>query len=285
MAQRVVTWRSNMERHMVDTTLATSMELRLQLKSQKTELESRVKSAVVQQQLRFREEFASRDRVQALQQLRQIMLRLVKGESAMRVDIWRTEVKEKARALQLAQVQRDLASQLADVSKGAGLRLLKQIMIRLAKGETAMRVEVWRQQVEMASHSWQRETEAALRNRGKRNGVRLLAQAVHRITKGEASFSLAIWRAAVIEHNSFTQLEAMESLRLQALKACHHTQSMGLRHLHGIFGRAIHLAVASMVQRWWRACLVERHAIAWEEERVKLRRLNDAALELSLIHI
>ena len=44
----------------------------------------------------------------------------------------------------MARLQKDLEARAADASKGAALRQLKQIMVRIMKGEVAMRLEVWR---------------------------------------------------------------------------------------------------------------------------------------------
>merc|ERR1719181_264434 len=65
-----------------------------------------------------------------LRQLRQIMVRMVKGEVGLRVEIWRTTMKDEVRALEMARLQRDLEARAADASKGAGLRQLRQIMAR-----------------------------------------------------------------------------------------------------------------------------------------------------------
>merc|ERR1719311_566348 len=77
-----------------------------------------------------------------LRQLRQIMVRMVKGEVGLRVEIWRTTMKDEVRALEMARLQRELEERAADASKGAGLRQLRQIMVRMMKGEVGMRVEI-----------------------------------------------------------------------------------------------------------------------------------------------
>jgi len=86
------------------------------------------------------------------------MKRLVKGELGMRVEIWHTAMQDEERARQLTRMQGELEWKAADASKGAGLRQLKQIMIRLAKGEKAMRVEIWRQSVKVAQHGTDEHT-------------------------------------------------------------------------------------------------------------------------------
>merc|ERR1719240_1601395 len=97
-----------------------------------------------------------------LRQLRQIMVRLVKGEVGLRVEIWRTAMKDEVRALEMARLQRDLEARAADASKGAGLRQLRQIMVRMVKGEVGMRVEIWRTAVKMDAYAKHRELQAAL---------------------------------------------------------------------------------------------------------------------------
>ena len=85
-----------------------------------------------------------------LRLLRQIMVRMVKGEVAMRVVIWKTATQDVQRMAELKLLQWKLDGRTADGSKGVALRLLRQIMVRMVKGETAMRLEVWRQKVRMA---------------------------------------------------------------------------------------------------------------------------------------
>ena len=70
------------------------------------------------------------------------MIRMVKGEAGLRIEVWRTAMKDEARAAEMAQLRRELEDRAADASKGAALRQLKQIMVRIMKGETAMRLEL-----------------------------------------------------------------------------------------------------------------------------------------------
>merc|ERR1719398_337477 len=88
-----------------------------------------------------------------LRMLRQIMMRMVKGEAGMRVEIWRTTMKDEVRAADMARLQRDLEARAADASKGAALRQLRAIMVRIMKGESAMRLEMWRTAVKMDAYA------------------------------------------------------------------------------------------------------------------------------------
>ena len=71
------------------------------------------------------------------------MVRIMKGEVGMRVEIWRMGVKMDAYAKYEA-MQAVLEAQMKAQGQGAGLRQLRQIMMRMVKGEVGMRVEIWR---------------------------------------------------------------------------------------------------------------------------------------------
>ena len=107
----------------------------------------------------------------------------------MRVEIWRTTMKDEVRAEEMARLQRELEERAADASKGAALRQLKQIMVRLMKGEVAMRLEMWRQQVKMDAYARYQEMQAALeaqmKSQGQGAGLRQLRQIMMRMVKGE----------------------------------------------------------------------------------------------------
>merc|ERR1719305_1489057 len=124
-----------------------------------------------------------------LRQLRQIMVRLVKGEVGLRVEIWRTAMKDEVRATEMARLQSDLEARAADASKGAALRQLRQIMVRIMKGEAAMRLEVWRQLLKMDAYAKHAELAAALeaqmRAQGQGAGLRMLKQCLARVMRGE----------------------------------------------------------------------------------------------------
>merc|ERR1719502_1598566 len=97
-----------------------------------------------------------------LRQLRQILARMVKGEMGMRVEIWRTAMKDEMRADQMARLQSELEARAADAAKGAALRQLRQILARMVKGEVGMRVEIWRTAMKMDAYAKHRELQAAL---------------------------------------------------------------------------------------------------------------------------
>merc|ERR1719502_1001970 len=136
-----------------------------------------------------------------LRQLRQIMMRMVKGEGGLRVEIWRTAMKDEVRAMEMARLQRDLEARAADASKGAGLRQLRQIMVRLMKGEVGMRVEVWRMGVKVDAYAkyeaMQAALEAQMKAQGQGAGLRQLRQIMMRMVKGEVGMRVEVWRTTM----------------------------------------------------------------------------------------
>jgi hypothetical protein len=66
-------------------------------------------------------------------------------------------------------------------------------MQRLAKGEVAMRIEVWRQGQKMAEYAKLAEMRDALADPGLEAGLRLLRQIWARMVKGELGLRVVVW--------------------------------------------------------------------------------------------
>lgn len=135
-----------------------------------------------------------------LRMLRQIMARQTKGELGLRIEVWRTGCQDGVRGRELDRERRALAEQADNAAKGAGLRQLKQILARLAKGEVASLVEVWRQGGRMAAYDRQvaiaRELDAKMRTQGRGAGIKMLRQIVARQVRGELGLRLEVFRTA-----------------------------------------------------------------------------------------
>ena len=70
--------------------------------------------------------------------LRHVMVQVVKGEAAMRVDIWRLAARLELDA-RAQLVQEALESQTKrSRNQGEAIRQMRQVMTRLAKGEVTM---------------------------------------------------------------------------------------------------------------------------------------------------
>merc|ERR1719247_3348391 len=174
-----------------------------------------------------------------LRMLRQIMMRMVKGEVGLRVEIWRTTMKDEVRAAEMARLQADLEARAADASKGAALRQLRAIMVRIMKGESAMRLEMWRTAVKMDAYAKHAELAAALeaqmRSQGQGAGLRMLRQIMMRMVKGEAGMRVEIWRTTMKDEVRMAEMARLQ--RTFELRMADASKGAAFRQLRAIMVR------------------------------------------------
>ena len=89
------------------------------------------------------------------------------------------------------------ARAVAAAAKGAGLLLLKQVMVRLMKGEVAMRVMVWKTAQGREKADLEARATAATTAAAKGAGLLLLKQVMVRMMKGEVAMRVVVWEAAM----------------------------------------------------------------------------------------
>jgi len=206
---------------------------------------------------------------QGLKMMAQIMTRAVKGELGMRILIWRTTMSEWKRLDALSAMRRELDSKAAHASRGAGIRQLKQVMIRLAKGEIAMRIEIWKTQLKMDAYAKYIEMQAILEGemetQGRGAGLRMLRQIMARQLKGEVGMRLVMWRAgiridastrqAVLKASSESQLRtrfhrgSLQMMRLVMGRMLRRTQQTSLTAWRTGMAAAFHTKALSRVKR------------------------------------
>ena len=88
------------------------------------------------------------------------------------------------------------------VQEGARVRMMRQVMARMVKGEIGMRLVVWRTAVQDEVHGKQLRLlqdglEARMMAQGQGAGVTMMKQAMARMVKGEVGMRLVVWRTAV----------------------------------------------------------------------------------------
>ena len=109
-------------------------------------------------------------------QLQRVSARSTDVALRARLVNWRTTmIEEDIQLVQLQQAEErhraDLEARLRlDTSMEAGLRQLRQVMVRLAKGDAAMRLEVWRMGMRMEAFVKQQQIQAALETQLKAQG-------------------------------------------------------------------------------------------------------------------
>ena len=113
-----------------------------------------------------------------LRLLRASIARLLRGVMGQCVEIWRTRMRDEEREAALEGQRAALEARAVEMSVGAGLRQLRQILVRLVKGEVGLRVEVWRMAVRMwvmeQHKAMQVRLEAQMRGQSHDSGLRLL---------------------------------------------------------------------------------------------------------------
>jgi len=214
-----------------------------------------------------------------LRMLKQIMVRMVKGEAAMRIEIWRTTMKDEVRLADMARMQRELEARAASASQGAALRQLKQIMIRIMKGEVAMRLEVWRTGMRTAMFSTKSGEELLLEKRAaemlrRSASMRLLQQTMRRVAMGVVRYSLHNWRA----ESEADRLAMMQRSNMSA------SQSLAMRTVLSYVARLSAMQQVQAVHAMWRSAAIGKarklQGDAESEAAKKLAKFTAAALAM-----
>jgi hypothetical protein len=147
---------------------------------------------------------ASASQRQGIQSLTFFLVRVVKGQVAMRLEVWRTAVMVAAHARHV-EIQTALGAQIRQQGQAAGMGLLQQFVVRLVKGHTAMRLGIWRTGGQVAAQTQAAETQARLQTalearvvaQGGAAGGVILKLVVVRLVKGETALRLAAWRTGL----------------------------------------------------------------------------------------
>jgi len=154
-----------------------------------------------------------------LKQVLQILTRLSKRSLGHKVLLWTSEMRKEKAAVALSDLRVTLEAKAADASKGAGLRQLQQVFVRLTKGEVCMRLVIWRQLLNIDTYNILEVRRASLQEKmcsdRKGSGLRQLVQIMVRMTKGEMAMRIMIW-LQTMRIEAFNQIEMMRADRRNA---------------------------------------------------------------------
>ena len=206
MGMRVMIWRTRMQ----DDTQASGM--------------ARIKSEIECQSVESR-------RVSAFKLLNHIMVRLIKEEIAMRLDVWRSLMRMDAHAKHFAR-QASRKRRTRDGDQAAGVRLLRQLMTLMVKGEMGMRLMTWHLHMKDEDTTGACSLSTEARDGGRAAGVRLLHQIMNRMMKGEMGMRLMIWRLHMKD-------EDVVDACLLSVETRDEDQASGVRLLHQIMSRRV----------------------------------------------
>ena len=233
----------------------------------------------------------------ALRRFQQIVMRLMKGEVGMRIQIWYKHMQDQMQAAELDKLHCELEAK-AGANQASGLRMLKQTMIRLTKGDLAMRIEIWRVGTKIGAQvkqsSWEvqiltkiealngkhkvqldkirTELEAKNLHLTHKIAVKELQHTMTRFMKESVGNGILIWRTTMQEEKRakgmltvLNDLEAdMVDLRTELdAKAASVSRYGGVMMLRQIMARIVSGEVRLCISTW---CTAMRNALLVERE-------------------
>ena len=136
-----------------------------------------------------------------LRMLKQTLAEATRGELGLRLQIWYLQTKDDLKINRDAEQDAMAAAMEAELKskeQGAGLRMLKQTLAEMAKGELGLRVMLWRagkdQSLRDAQDALTAAMSIALRSGENKAGLQMIKQVVADQIKGEKGMRLRIWR-------------------------------------------------------------------------------------------
>ena len=210
------------------------------------------------------------DETSAIRRLRQNLVKMAKGELAMRLAVWRTRMlrsvaedimiesydlnQEMGR--QAAAKIRQIEEAAEDQSKGVALRCLSATIMRLMKGEVAFLCRIWRQRAQVSAHEalteMQRAMEAEMCVQGQSSALTSLQEILSHLLRGDIGLRLVVWRTNILEEMRQEEIDSMQRELQQAIRGT------GLRQMKQILAR---FAAGELGMRvnLWRGTMMDSH--------------------------
>jgi len=144
----------------------------------------------------------------ALRQLTLVMTGMMRGEKAVALQAIRLNIAADCRNMELAAMQAQGQLQM----HSAAMREMRAVMTRLAKGEVAMRVEIWRSgkvaAVLKASATLRVKLAAELKAQGQSGALRQIQTMMVGIMRGVVGKVVWLWRESMVDALRAKELEA-----------------------------------------------------------------------------
>jgi len=209
---------------------------------------------------------------------------MMRGEKGMALQAMRMKMTEQIRATQVMDAY--LAND--ECLKSAGLRGLRSIMMRLAKGEIAERLEIWRtakrwsvtkyvealkrslaaQEQEMAVYESQADSQI------KNAAFRQMRAVMTRLVKCDVSERIEIWRTMKTSHVSYKRQQEMSMFMTEVDS---HLKNTAMRQVMGVTMRMVMGKITQIIARWrgaLHACQVESLAATVTERFEKIKQVS-----------
>ena len=130
------------------------MSVRQSVQVQNAELHA-AKMHAVTMHAALEAQMRSQGQATGLRCVRRVLAQMVRGEVGMRVEVWRTQMQDDARGREVARMQREVEARAAGGRRGVAMKQLRRVVVRMMKGEVAMRVAMWHTSTRDAAHNEQ----------------------------------------------------------------------------------------------------------------------------------
>lgn len=179
-----------------------------------------------------------------------ILRRMLKGELAMRLQLWRLFVKGEAHAAQMVAVEKAIANAVAGGKKAALRQMQRAIQTSPHQGSSPDPRPTLPLSL-VAILGRQAAMRALVYAEAQQSGTRLLRRVLQRVLKGELGERIDDWHVAVVEHKAEVakRTEVREAMARQA-------EGLGMQRLRAVVRRRVKGVLAERVEGW-RAQMLE----------------------------
>jgi len=192
---------------------------------------------------------------------------LTRGEIGMRLSMWKMEWQDERRETCLHRLQSSLTAKASDQSKGCGVRQMALCLVRMAKGESAVRIKRWQQRLWMDQQSsvlsLKEQLDVHMLSHCHSHAIQLMAQFIAREVTRESGLRLMIWRMAWEKDSRNNAVQMIhDSLQSQAASE---RKGAGVRQMLICLIRWTRGVMAYRLRLWLQGMWVDT-AIEWADQ-------------------
>lgn len=245
--------------------LKRELGFRVEIWRQKTKMNQH--SALLATQEALERQLTATEKGGGLRLLVCCLRRLARGELSMRVSMWQMQWKDVTREQEMSRLESHMVAKASDKRKGVGIRQMTACLIRIAKGESAMRVKVWQQLMRMDSNAdvvaMKARFENHMRVHCKNSAMALMAQYMARRLRGETGVRLQIWR---MEWQAHTRRQAMQMLH-DSLRSEYMSERkrIAIREIARCLSRVTKGEIGMRIRYWLKGMWIET-SMEWAEQ-------------------
>ena len=142
--------------------------------------------------------------------VRRVVIGMMNQDVSFRLSIWRLGMSDAIRAAAMVRAREELEQKTIAISTGTAVRQLRQIIVRMLRGDIAMLVGLWRTSVHMNGHerqvamqvAMQVALEAQMHAQSQGIAASLMSRVKARMSSNELAFSLQSMRTNLAEDKS-----------------------------------------------------------------------------------